>query len=84
MRASGISGKTKKMNNDSVIKFKAEIIKIQTVTDGGIRLTFDISETDIDIATKLMQVKQAGAILEIVAVPVILDPNVLLLQDVTS
>lgn len=72
------------MNNDSVIKFKAEIIKIQTVTDGGIRLTFDISETDIDIATKLMQVKQAGAILEIVAVPVILDPNVLLLQDVTS
>ena len=30
----------------------------------------DVGEQDIDIATKLMQVKQAGAILEIVAIPV--------------
>ena len=58
------------MDEKQLIKFKAEVIKIQTLADGGIRLTFDISEKDIDIATKLMQVKQAGAVLEIVAVPV--------------
>ena len=52
------------------ILFKAQIIKVQTTVDGAIRLTLDLPETAIDVATKMMQAKQAGAILEIAAVPI--------------
>lgn len=56
--------------SEEVIRFTAQVSKVSTLSDGGIRLIFDISETAIDTATKMMQVKQAGAILEIAAIPV--------------
>ena len=62
-------GRRKRMNKD-VIRFTAQVSKVQTLADGGIRLTFDISEKDIDTATKIMQAKQAGAALEVAAIPV--------------
>ena len=40
------------------------------MADGGLRYTFDAPESDIATATKLMQAKQAGAVLEIAAVAV--------------
>ena len=57
-------------DNDNLIKFTAQVSKVTTMADGSLRVVFDFGEKDIDVATKLMQVKQAGAVLEIVAVPV--------------
>jgi hypothetical protein len=62
------------MDEKNLIKFKAQIFKIQTLVDGGIRITLDMSEKDIRQAGELMQARQAGAILEVVAVPVIVNP----------
>lgn len=53
------------------IRFSAQVAKVQTLADGGLRLVLDLPETAIDAATQLMQVKQAGAMLEVAAVPVI-------------
>ena len=55
---------------DSLIKFIAQVYKVQTLADGGLRVTLDLSEKDIKQAGELMQVKQAHALLEVVAVPV--------------
>lgn len=57
------------MNQDSVIRFSAQVSKITTLADGGIRFVLDVSESEIEAAKMLMQAKQAGAVLEIAAVP---------------
>ena len=72
------------MSDVNLIKFKAQVSKVQTLADGGIRVTLDLSENDIKQAGELMQVKQAGAILEIVAIPVILDPLTEQLKEITQ
>lgn len=59
------------MAQDNVIRFVAQVSKVQTLSDGGIRVTLDLSEADIKQAGELMQVKQAGAILEVAAVAVL-------------
>lgn len=56
--------------SEDVIRFIAEVAKVTTLADGGIRITLDLSESAIDTATKFMQVRQSGGILEIAAVPV--------------
>ena len=61
------------MSDIELIKFMAQVSKVTTMSDGSLRVVLDFGESDIDIATKLMQVKQAGAVLEIVAVPVYPD-----------
>jgi hypothetical protein len=58
------------MSESDVIHFKAQVTKVQTMVDGGIRIILDLPEDAIDIATKMMQAKQAGAMLEIAAVAV--------------
>ena len=58
------------MNEDSVIKFKAQVSQIKTLADGGLRVVLDLPETALEEVGDLLKVKQAGAILEIVAVPV--------------
>ena len=55
---------------DEVIRFSAQVSKVTTLADGGLRIVFDLAETEIEVAKQMMQVKQAGAILEIAAVPV--------------
>lgn len=55
---------------EEVIQFSAQVAKVTTLADGGIRITLDLPETAIDTATKLMQVRQAGALLEVAAVPI--------------
>ena len=57
--------------SDSVIRFQAQVSKVTTLSDGGIRLVLDIPETEIQTATRMMEAKQAGAILEIAAVPTV-------------
>jgi len=55
---------------DKIIKFKAQVSKVTTMADGGLRVVLDMAETEIEVAKQMMQVKQAGAILEVAAVPV--------------
>ena len=58
------------MSKDNAIRFSAQVSKITTLADGGIRFVLDVSESEIEAAKMLMQAKQAGAVLEIAAVPV--------------
>lgn len=53
------------------IKFSAQVSKVTTLVNGGLRLVLDLSESDIEVAKNMMEVKQAGAILKIVAIPII-------------
>lgn len=57
------------------ITFMAQVYKVQTLVDGGIRVTLDLPETDIKSMTELVKVKQAGAVLEVAAVPVLQESN---------
>jgi hypothetical protein len=59
-----------------VIRFTAQISQIRTLADGGLRAVLDFDETNIEAATALMQAKQAGAVLEVAAVPIINPPVV--------
>lgn len=58
------------MENSQVIRFSAQVSKVTTLADGGLRIVFDLAETEIEVAKQMMQVKQAGAILEVAAVPI--------------
>lgn len=53
-----------------VIRFKAQVSQVRTLADGGIRLVLDLAETEIKTAAKMMEAKQAGAVLEVAAVPI--------------
>ena len=57
--------------SDEAIKFPAEIIKVQTMVDGAIRLTLDLPAGELGAAMKLMEAKQRGAVLEVAAVAVL-------------
>jgi hypothetical protein len=52
------------------IQFWATIFKVQTLVDGGIRLTLDLPETAIPTASKLMECRARGGLLEIAAVAI--------------
>lgn len=56
--------------SDEAIIFPAEIIKVQTMQDGAIRVTLDLSANRVDIAAKLMEAKQRGCLLEVAAIAV--------------
>jgi len=58
------------VTDEPAIVFPAEIIKVQTMVDGAIRLTLDLPADQIQNAAKLMEAKQRGATLEIAAVAV--------------
>lgn len=60
--------------SDGIIKFTAQVSKVQTMADGGLRVILDFQETAIDTAAALMRVKQAGGVLEIAAVAIISPP----------
>lgn len=55
---------------DEAIIFPAEIIKIQTMVDGAIRITLDLPADKIAVAAKLLEANQRGATLEIAALPI--------------
>ncbi len=58
---------------DEAIRFHAQIVKIQTMTDGGYRLSLDLSESDLPAITSLLEAKQPGMLLAIAAVAVQAD-----------
>lgn len=49
------------------IELDATVYKVQTLVDGGIRITLDLPETAIEAAAKLMACQTAGAVLQISA-----------------
>lgn len=52
------------MDIDAII-FDAAVNKVQTLTDGGIRIAFDLPETAIDAAAALMRYKREGVPLRV-------------------
>ena len=66
----GVKAGEIKASKPKPIRFKAQVIKVQTMTDGAIRITLDMSETDISTASKLMEVRTRGGLLEIAALPI--------------
>jgi hypothetical protein len=59
--------------SDDVIRFSAIVYKVQTLVDGGLRLTLDLPENAIEQVTQLIQCKRGGAVLEVAAVPIKTD-----------
>lgn len=47
-----------------VIKFAAQVAKVQSLADGGIRLTLDLPEDAIMQAAQLMECKRWAAVVE--------------------
>ena len=52
---------------ETVIKFDAIVYKVQTLSDGGIRLTLDMSENSIPQMAMLAETKREGIPLEFTA-----------------
>ena len=52
------------------IRFSAQVFKVQTVIDGGLRLTLDLGPCDPLVIVQLFEAKQPGVILEVAAVAV--------------
>ena len=52
---------------DAVIRFTAAVYKVQTLVDGGIRLTLDMDENAIPQMAMLAEAKKNGIPLEFIA-----------------
>ena len=55
---------------EDAIRFSAQVYKVQTLVDGGIRLTLDMPSSNVETITQLIQANQPGILLEIAAVAV--------------
>lgn len=50
---------------DLTFFFLAEVNKVQTLVDQGLRITLDLPETEIAAAAKLMECKRAGVVIRV-------------------
>lgn len=53
------------------IEFSGSVFKVQTLVDGGLRVTLDLPETEIASVARLMECKREGVYLEFAAQMVI-------------
>lgn len=53
--------------NVSEIKFQATVARVQTLADGGIRVTLDMPESAVMEAAQLMECKRWGVVLDVTA-----------------
>lgn len=58
------------MGEKSVIRFQAQVAQVKTSIDGGYSLLLSLSEKDLKAATKLMECRKIGVVLEVAAVPI--------------
>lgn len=58
------------MSDDTVIRFRATVARVQTMADNSLRLVLDLPEDAIDAARAMMVAKKAGAVLEVAAVAI--------------
>jgi len=61
-------GKSMSESNEK-IEFQAEVIRVQTMADGAIRVIMDMSEDSIMQMAQLAECKRWGAVLNVEAVP---------------
>ena len=47
-------------DNSDVIRFDCNVAKVQTLADGGIRVTFDLAESEIPAMALLVECKRRG------------------------
>lgn len=57
------------MENQTIHLKDVQIVKVQTMVDGGLRFTFDVSEDQVMQAAQLMECKRFGALLDITITP---------------
>ena len=57
------------------ITFPAQIVKVQTLADGGLRITLDLPETAILAAAHLMECKRQGIPGDVSFVPNLAKPG---------
>ena len=62
-----ITGENEGNLAEPVIRFEAIVYKVQTLSDGGIRLTLDMPESAIPQMAMLAETKREGVPLEFVA-----------------
>lgn len=55
--------------SDLSFTFTAEIVKIQTLVDHGLRVTLDLPEDEIAAAAKLMECKREGVAVKVMVAP---------------
>jgi hypothetical protein len=58
---------------DNAIRFTAVVYKVQTLVDGGVRLTLDLVDAKPDTILKLIQAKAPGIILELAALAMTIE-----------
>jgi len=51
------------------VTFLAEVVKVQTLQDHGLRLTFDLPEDEVIAAAKLMEFKRMGVVVKVTCEP---------------
>lgn len=59
------AGKNEAGLAEAVIRFDAIVYKVQTMADGGVRLTLDMSESAIPQMAMLAQTKVDGIVLDV-------------------
>ena len=55
------------------IEFQAEVIRVQTMADGAIRVVLDMAEDNIMQMAQLAECKRWGAVLSVVCEPMVRD-----------
>ena len=60
--------------SDAIV-FPAQVVKVQTLADGGLRLTLDLPETAILQAAHLMECKRQGIAGEVSYQPIVGVPG---------
>ena len=56
------------MSQTDSVTFDATVYKVQTLVDNGLRVTFDLSEDEIEAVTWLMEVKRSETPLRVACV----------------
>jgi hypothetical protein len=51
------------------IAFLAEVVKVQTLSDHGLRVTLDLAEDEVIAAAKLMEFKRLGVVVKVTCEP---------------
>jgi hypothetical protein len=57
------------MSKKAAIIFDAQVAKVGTLADGGLRIVFDLPETAIKQAGELMELKRDGVPVRVAVVP---------------
>lgn len=57
------------MESETIHLKDVQIVKVQTMVDGGLRFTFDVSEDQVMQAAQLMECKRFGALLQLEITP---------------